>query len=288
MIGTALHILILKKNFMSYITKSYLTTQFTNFATRIATVFAKKTELPTKTSELTNDSNYVSDASYVHTDNNYTSADKTKVNNAVLTSVQTLTDTQKAQARTNIGAGTSSFSGSYNDLTNKPTIPTVNNGTLTIQKNGENVQTFTANQSSNVTANITVPTTTSELTNNSGFITKAVSDLTNYYNKSNTYSKTEIDGLISSAKSGRFVVVDSLPTTDIKTDVIYLVPSATSQTSNVKDEYINLDGTTSGWELIGSTAVDLSGYLKKTDAESTYVKITDTESSNIDFSTYFG
>ena len=273
---------------MSYITKSYLTTQFTNFATRIATVFAKKTELPTKTSELTNDSNYVSDASYVHTDNNYTSADKTKVNNAVLTSVQTLTDTQKAQARTNIGAGTSSFSGSYNDLIDKPTIPTVNNGTLTIQKNGEDVQTFTANQSSNVTANITVPTTTSELTNNSGFITKAVSDLTNYYNKSNTYSKTEIDGLISSAKSGRFVVADSLPTTDIKTDVIYLVPSATSQTSNVKDEYINLDGTTSGWELIGSTAVDLSGYLKTTDAESTYVKIADTESSNIDFSTYFG
>ena len=251
-------------------------------------MFAKKTELPTKTSDLTNDSNYVSDASYIHTDNNYTTADKTKVDNAVLTSAQTLTDTQKSQARSNIGAGTSSFSGSYNDLIDKPTIPTVNNGTLTIQKNGEDVQTFTANQSSNVTANITVPTTTSELTNNSGFITKAVSDLTNYYNKSNTYSKTEIDGLISSAKSGRFVVVDSLPTTDIKTDVIYLVPSATSQTSNVKDEYINLDGTTSGWELIGSTAVDLSGYLKTTDAESTYVKITDTESSNIDFSTYFG
>ena len=33
--------------------------------------------------------------------------------------------------------------------------PTVNNGQLTIQKNGTNVQTFTANQSSNVTANIT-------------------------------------------------------------------------------------------------------------------------------------
>lgn len=38
---------------------------------------------------------------------------------------QTLTDSQKAQARTNIGAGTSSFSGSYNDLTNKPAIPSV-------------------------------------------------------------------------------------------------------------------------------------------------------------------
>ena len=39
------------------------------------------------------------------------------------TASQGLTTTQKANARTNIGAGTSSFSGNYNDLTNKPTIP---------------------------------------------------------------------------------------------------------------------------------------------------------------------
>ena len=87
--------------------------------------------------------------------------------------------------------------GSYNDLTNKPTIPaaqvnsdwdavsgvaqilnkptipTVNDATLTIQKNGTDVQTFTANASSNVTANITVPTDTSDLTNNAGFITSS-------------------------------------------------------------------------------------------------------------------
>ncbi len=56
-------------------------------------------------------------------------------------------------------------SGSYNDLSNKPTIPTVNNGQLTIQKNGTNVATFTANQSGNSTANISVPTKTSDLTN---------------------------------------------------------------------------------------------------------------------------
>lgn len=56
-------------------------------------------------------------------------------------------------------------------IKNKPTIPTVNNGTLTIQKNGNNVQTFSANQSTNATANITVPTKTSDLTNDSGYIT---------------------------------------------------------------------------------------------------------------------
>ena len=111
---------------------------------------------------------------------------------------QELTTTQKTQARTNIGAGTSSFSGSYNDLTskptipaaqiqsdwnqtnsskldyikNKPTIPTVNNATLTIQKNGSTVATFTANASSNATANITVPTKVSELTNDSEYTTQ--------------------------------------------------------------------------------------------------------------------
>ena len=43
------------------------------------------------------------------------------------------------------------------------TVPEVNNGKLTIQKNGTNVATFTANQSTNVTANITVPTKASDV-----------------------------------------------------------------------------------------------------------------------------
>lgn len=55
--------------------------------------------IPTNVSELNNDSTYVTAGA-----------------------TQSLTTSQKAQARTNIGAGTSSFSGSYNDLTNKPTI----------------------------------------------------------------------------------------------------------------------------------------------------------------------
>ena len=37
------------------------------------------TKIPSKTSDLTNDSNFAVDASYVHTDNNYTSAEKTKL-----------------------------------------------------------------------------------------------------------------------------------------------------------------------------------------------------------------
>lgn len=56
-----------------------------------------------------------------------------------------------------------SFPSSAGTLALTSQIPTVNNGTLTIQKNGTNVQTFTANQSSSVTANITVPTKASDV-----------------------------------------------------------------------------------------------------------------------------
>lgn len=52
----------------------------------------------------------------------------------------------------------------YNDLTNKPTIPSVGNGTLTIQKNGTKIDTFTANATADKTINITVPTKLSNLT----------------------------------------------------------------------------------------------------------------------------
>ena len=45
-------------------------------------------------------------------------------------------------------------SGDYNDLSNLPTIPTVYNGTLTIQQNGTTVGTFTANQSGNTTVSL--------------------------------------------------------------------------------------------------------------------------------------
>ena len=44
--------------------------------------------------------------------------------------------------------------GDYTHLVNKPTIPTVNDSTITIQKGGTNVNSFTTNASSNKTINI--------------------------------------------------------------------------------------------------------------------------------------
>ena len=84
--------------------------------------YAKTADIPTKTSQLNNDSGYITanDAPVKSVDG----ATGNVVTNAVKTTAQTLTDAQKQQARTNIGAGTSSFDGNYNSLTNKPTIPT--------------------------------------------------------------------------------------------------------------------------------------------------------------------
>lgn len=73
---------------------------------------------------------------------------------------QGLTTTEKSNARANIGAGTSNFSGSYTDLTNKPTIPTVGNGTITITQNGSTKGSFTMNQGGNATIALTDNNTT--------------------------------------------------------------------------------------------------------------------------------
>ena len=110
-----------------------------------------------------------------------------------------------------------------------------------------------------------IPSKTSDLTNDSGFITNTVNNLANYYIKSETYTQNEVDALITAVKNGRFIYVSTLPTTDIDTKAIYLVPKASPEASNIKDEYINTNGTTAGWEKIGDTQMDLSDYITETE-----------------------
>jgi len=99
------------------------------------------------------------------------------------------------------------------------------------------------------------------------FITASVSNLVNYYKKTETFTKTEVQQLIAAVKQFRYQSVAVLPTASAETmNIIYLVPSDNPKTRNVKDEFIttsqtNEQGvTTYLWEQIGSTAIDLSGY----------------------------
>ena len=196
------------------------------------TGYAKKTEIPTKTSELTNDSGYITNTllepyaktvdiptktSQLNNDSGYITANDVPVKsvdgatgdvvtNAVKTTTQTLTDDQKQQARTNIGAGTSSFDGDYNSLINKPTIPTK----------------------------------TSQLTNDSGFITDAA--LTGYA------KTTDIPTKISQLDNDSYYITASeapVQSVNSKTGAVQLnasyvgalpdttvIPSKTSQLDN--------------------------------------------------------
>ena len=52
-----------------------------------------------------------------------------------------------------------------------------------------------------------IPTKTSQLTNDSGFVLKSVNDLTNYYNKSNTYNKAEVNALVAGGGGGSNVSI---------------------------------------------------------------------------------
>lgn len=109
------------------------------------------------------------------------------------------------------------------------------------------------------------PSKTSELNNDSGFITNTVNNLANYYLKSETYTQAEVDALIAAIVTIDIQVVASLPISDISTTTIYLVPTSDPELQNIYDEYINTDGTSGGWELIGTTAIDLSNYVTTTD-----------------------
>ena len=126
-----------------------------------------------------------------------------------------------------------------------PTVPTVNNGKLTIQKNGTTVANFYANQSEHTIANILVPTNISDLNNDSKFV-KNEDILLSLSQLSNVRIATLDDALWCADK--RFYVICSIhpinvngvtyPHTDTSkavTDDNYIVDSTPTETYNSID-----------------------------------------------------
>ncbi len=70
------------------------------------------------------------------------------------------------------------------------------------------------------------------------------------------YTKAEVDNMISVIPKFAIKPVNELPTEDISTTTVYLVPNNSGETSNLYDEYIY----TTQWEKLGTQTVDLSDY----------------------------
>ncbi|MBQ9884419.1 MAG: hypothetical protein IJM43_08215 [Bacteroidaceae bacterium] len=129
---------------------------------------------------------------------------------------------------------------------------------------------------------VNIPVPTEDTVTLWGFIKKTIDDLTNYYTKLQTYTRDEVQQLINAVKQFTYELVSVLPTASSSTmNKIYLVPSSDPQIQNVKDEYITIqNGSTYSWEQIGSTAIDLSGYVTTTALNNALADYTTTANLN--------
>lgn len=121
-----------------------------------------------------------------------------------------------------------------------------------------------------------LPTKLDEYRSAKGLIDKTVSDLVNYYNKSQTLTKDEINAIVSAIPKFKIEVVTSLPTSNISDTTVYLVKSGDDD-SNLYTEYIRAGGN---WEKLGTQTVDLTGYATEAwvnDILASYVKTVDME-----------
>ena len=99
-----------------------------------------------------------------------------------------------------------------------------------------------------------------------GFITKAVNDLTNYYLKSQTYTKTEVNNLIAAIDQFHYEIAASTSAvTDPKSNVLYLI----GPTGSGADKYEEYVYANNAWTKIGDTSLDLSPYVNSVVASGT-------------------
>ena len=187
---------------------------------------ADKTEIPTKVSELENDKGYISEIPIASA----TQLGGIKVgDNLVITEDGVLSS-----------IGGSTGTSDYNALSNKPALNTDNSVALEVNAQEEISGTVSLHKVSK-TGNYNdllnkpnIPSKTSDLTNDSGYITNTVDNLTNYYKKAETYNQTEVDNLLGNKAN----------TSDI--------PTKTSQLTN-----------DSGY--ITNTVDNLTNYYKKSE-----------------------
>ena len=103
-----------------------------------------------------------------------------------------------------------------------------------------------------------IPTKVSQLENDSAYINKEVNNLTNYYKKNETYTKTEVDNKVSSVYKYRGTVAtyNDLPSTNLTIGDVY----------NVESDDSNYAWNGTAWDKLGGN-VDLSNYYTKSQTD---------------------
>lgn len=123
-----------------------------------------------------------------------------------------------------------------------------------------------------------IPTDNAELTNGANYITKAVSDLTNYYNIES------INSIVATLKKNSYQTITDKPTTG-EEGITYLVGSEAPYEMWVYE-------TTEGWIYLGKSTIDLDGYVTGQDLTSNMLILgsggTGIKSSNISIVTTLG
>lgn len=121
-----------------------------------------------------------------------------------------------------------------------------------------------------------------------------------YYSTSETYTKDEVNGLLSNLPTVNYTVRQTLGSASAEnyfntTKTIFMVPGAHASSPDSYDEYICLSkvengATTYYWELIGNTRIDMSEYVKKSDTGEnlTITRGSSTSSKNIILKAYGG
>lgn len=171
-----------------------------------------------------------------------------------------------------------------------PIGPTPRFSIGTVQEGATAVATITGtaeNPVLNLTlSNANVPTRVSQLENDSGYLSvetdptvpawaKAANKPTYTAAEVGATTEQEVNEMIANAigniHSFEFVVVNELPTENIKTNVIYLVPKSAAE-KDIYDEYLYIGNN---WEKIGNTQASLSDYALKSELPTKVSDLTD-------------
>lgn len=261
-------------------------------------------QIPTKVSQLENDNNYISSVpdNYITEENLIVKdyATNTKVDNiarAIPTKVSDLlndlnflssipneyiTETEL----TNKNYATKNEIPDISNLANQKDIPTkvseLENDSGFLDSIPSEYITESELNDKNYATKEELPTSLSQLSNDEDFIKNTVDNLTNYYLKSQLYTKDEVNTIVNNIKSFNVEIVTILPTTNISTTTFYLIKKDTVAGSDYYDEYLYINNS---FELIGNTKIDLSNYYTKDESDNIFAKQDDLSITNTNVNT---